>query len=158
MKDWFDGLEPRERLTLIAGGVILGLTLVWVLLISPLYVSAGARATQVSELKDDVNRARQLRQVILQQSNNGPGSSASDQPLMITLERTARELGLQVEATRPMDPATVRITFESAPFDVLVRWMGVLESQHGLQIDMASLDNLDIPGMVDAQLTVKRPG
>lgn len=157
MKDWFDGLESRERLTLISGAVFLGLTLVWVLLISPLYVSAGDRTTQFSQLQEDVSRARQLRNVILQQGGDG-SPVTSDQPLMITLERSARELGLQVEQSRPMDPSTVRVTFEAAPFDLLVQWMGVLESQHGLQIDMASLDSLDIPGMVDAQLTVKRPG
>ena len=57
-----------------------------------------------------------------------------------------------------MDNSTVRVTFESAPFDSLVMWMGILQSQYGIQVDVASLDRLDTPGMVDAQLTVKRPG
>lgn len=157
MKEWLDSLEPRERLTLLAGAVILGLTLVWVLLISPLYISAGDRATQFSELQRDISRARELRSQI-QRAGNGGSRPQTSQPLMITLERSAREFGLQVDRSRPMDAATVRVNFESAPFDTLVQWMGVLQSRHGLLIDIASLDRLDTAGMVDAQLTVKRPG
>lgn len=158
MKDWFESLESREKLTLVIGAVILGLALTWVLLIDPLYSSAGNRLSRIVNLQEDVSRARQLRSEIKQLKESGGARSSSDQSMIITLERTARESGLQVNTSRPMDATTVRVSFEAAPFQALVNWMAVLERQHGIRVDIASLDRLDVPGMVDAQLTVKRPG
>ncbi|MDH3589107.1 MAG: type II secretion system protein M [Gammaproteobacteria bacterium] len=161
MKEWFEGLEQRERLTLIAGGIILLLALVWVLLINPLFVSAGDRAEQINSLRGDVIRARDLSAEIAGLRKGGARAYTrgdSDQSLMIILERTARESGLQVNQSRPMDASTVRVRFESAPFDSLVQWMGILASRYAIQIDIASLDRLDVQGMVNAQLTLKRSG
>ncbi|MDH3647572.1 MAG: type II secretion system protein M [Gammaproteobacteria bacterium] len=158
MKDWFLGLESGERLTLITGAVILALVLVWILLINPLYISAGARGGQINSARDNVARARQLSVEIATLRNTGNAAANPQDTLMITLERTARQSGLQVNQSRPIDKTTVRVRFESAPFDALVQWMGLLERNHGIHIEIASLDRLDVPGMVDAQLTLKRPG
>ncbi|NNF67391.1 MAG: hypothetical protein HKM98_07765 [Gammaproteobacteria bacterium] len=158
MKEWFDGLESRERITLLGGGIFLGLVLLWVLLISPLYVSAGARSDQLENARQSVLRARQLSAEIDMLQSQGNRPVASNETMLITLERTARESGLQVNQSRPIDASTVRVRFESASFDKLVQWMGVLEQRYSIQIEIASLDRLDIPGLVDAQLTLKRPG
>ncbi|MDH3768721.1 MAG: type II secretion system protein M, partial [Gammaproteobacteria bacterium] len=71
MKDWFLGLESGERLTLITGAVILALVLVWILLINPLYISAGARGGQINSARDNVARARQLSVEIATLRNTG---------------------------------------------------------------------------------------
>ncbi|MBT8130800.1 MAG: type II secretion system protein M [Gammaproteobacteria bacterium] len=158
MREWFEGLESRERMTLLGGGIFLGLVLLWVLLINPLYVSAGARSDQLESARQSVLRARQLSAEIDMLQSQGNRPVASNETMLITLERTARESGLQVNQSRPIDASTVRVRFESASFDKLVQWMGVLEQRYSIQIEIASLDRLDIPGLVDAQLTLKRPG
>lgn len=160
MKDWFAGLEQRERLTLIAGAVILVIALLWVLLIHPLYVSGGKRAERIEALRMDLQRAQQISAEIKSMARQNPALAAAadrDQSLMIVLERSARDSGLQVSQSRPMDASTVRVRFEQAPFDTLVSWMGMLATRYGIQVDIASLDKLDTPGMVDSQLTLKRP-
>ncbi|MBT8135462.1 MAG: type II secretion system protein M [Gammaproteobacteria bacterium] len=159
MKEWFAGLEQREQITLLAGAVVLVLALLWVLLINPLYISAGARVGQIESLRADVIRARQLSAEIasLRKTGASPLPDAN-QSLMLILERTARDSGLQVNQSRPLDESTVRVRFEAAPFEALVNWMGLLAQRYSIQIDIASLNKLDSPGLVDAQLTLKRPG
>lgn len=160
MKEWFDGLEPRERLILSVGAVFLALVLAWVLLIHPLYVASGERAERVAQLRADLARATALGVEIRTLGSAGPtrtAPGAANQSLMILLERSAREAGLQVNQSRPLDTTTVRVRFEAAPFDTLVRWMGTLANRYGVQADVVSLDQLDAPGMVDAQITLKRP-
>lgn len=161
MKEWFDSLEPRERVTLILGATFLVAVLAWVLLIHPLYVSGGQRAERVAQLRADLSRARELGAEIRALANTGSGQQATsgqNQTLLIVLERTARESGLTVNRSQPLDASTVRVRFESAAFDSLVRWMGVLATRYGVQADVVSLDQLEMPGMVDAQITLKRPG
>lgn len=160
MKDWFDGLEPRERLTLIVGAAFLSLVLIWVLLIHPLYKSGAQRAERVAQLRTDLSRALTLGAEIRSLAAAGgtqASQSGQNQTLLIVLERTARESGLTVNRSQPMDASTVRVRFESAPFDNLVRWMGLLASRYGVEADVVSLDQLEVPGMVDAQITLKRP-
>ncbi len=163
MKDWFDNLEARERLTLLIGGAVLLLALAWVLLINPLFVSAGDRAEKIDALRADVARARVLGAEIaaLKQSGARPtgAGQGGGQSLLVIVEQTSRSAGLQVNETRPLDGSdAIRVRFRSASFDSLVRWMGQLSARYAIEIDIASLDRLDTEGMVDAQLTLKRPG
>ena len=48
MKDWFFGLEPRERLFVGVGAVAVAIAIIWGLLLSPLY---GASATTASRIE-----------------------------------------------------------------------------------------------------------
>lgn len=160
MKDWFDNLEPRERLLVALAAVVVTLALAWLLLIHPLYVAGSQRAERVAQLRSDLARANTLgAEIRALAASGGPRVTQADanQSLMILLERSAREAGLQVNQSRPLDTATVRVRFESAPFDTLVRWLGTLASRYGVQADVVSLDKLGAPGMVDAQITLKRP-
>lgn len=160
MKDWWDGLEGRERVILAIGAAVLVIAVLWVALIHPLFIAGGQRAERVQQLRGDLARARSLGAEIQALTASGGGSTAvtgREQSLMIVLERTARDSGLQVNQSRPMDAETVRVRFESAPFDILVQWIGQLATRYGVQADIVSIDQLDSPGMVDAQITLKRP-
>ena len=159
MKAWFDSLEQRERVTLVIGAIALALALLWILLIDPLYSSASQRHERLSALRSDLVHATRLNAEIAA-LGRVPGSGAAegrDQSLLIVAERSARAAGLQVDGARPTDDSTVRVRFESASFDALVRWMAALSSRYGVRVDIASIDRNDTPGTVDAQITIKRP-
>lgn len=159
MKEWFESLEQRERTTLVFGAVALTLVLLWILLIDPLYSSATQRQQQLTQLRADLARATQVRaEIAALGSQPGPGTAEGrNESLLIVAERSARAAGLQVDQARPTDNVTVRVRFDSASFDALVRWMTVMSSRYGVSVDVASLDRNDTPGTVDAQITIKRP-
>jgi len=53
MKDWFDNLQPRERMIVMVGGAITLLILLWALIWNPI-------TTRTAELRDEVNTDREL--------------------------------------------------------------------------------------------------
>ncbi len=160
MKEWFESLEPRERLTLMIGAIALVLALLWTQLVYPLYSSASQRQEQITQLRADLLRATELNAEIAALGQiSGAGTVAGrDLPLMIVLERSAGDAGLQLDQSRPTDETTVRVRLESASFDSLISWMAILSSRYGVDVSVASIDRKDgAPGTVDAQITLTRP-
>lgn len=158
LKDWFESLEPRERLTLLAGAGLLTLILLWVVLVGPLYAAADKRKEQLTTMQANLIRASELSAEISSHGATGPARSVQgqNQSLMIVLERSARGAGLQINRSQPVDADSVRVRFENAPFDSVVRWLAQLASSYSVQVDTASMERRDTPGMIDAQLTLKR--
>ena len=48
----------------------------------------------------------------------------------------------------------LRLRLESAPFDVLATWLVILQQQHGVRVDAATIDAAGAPGLVNASLTL----
>ncbi|NND60219.1 MAG: type II secretion system protein M [Gammaproteobacteria bacterium] len=160
MKEWFDSLEEREKYTLAGGAVFLLVVALWLLIINPLYSGTTENRQRIDQLRTDLARATVLNAEIKAQQQSGggqPRAQAGNQSLMILLQRSATSAGLEVNRSRPLDENTVRVQFEGAAFDALVGWMAAMVSRYGVSVDIASVERTNTPGMVDAQLTIKRP-
>jgi type II secretory pathway component PulM len=76
---------------------------------------------------------------------------------VVLVDRTARAAGLG-GALRDQSPTGqgVRLRIEGASFDVVVAWLGTLQSQYGVAIQAAMINGVS-PGVVNANLTLTRP-
>lgn len=159
-RDWFLGLDRRERLTVLIGGVATLLMLVYAGIVDPL-LSTQARLEQrvqsdtalVSRLQSAVSEIESLRGAARSQSG-----AATNESLFGTVDRTARStaLGPAVKRMQPDGKDSVRIQLEGAPFDALVSWLGALQSDYGIHVDSVSVDRADAPGTVNAQIKLSR--
>jgi general secretion pathway protein M len=55
----------------------------------------------------------------------------------------------------PNGEQEVRINFEQVNFSELIRWLGMLQQQYHLQVQVATLEKINTNDMVKVQLTVK---
>lgn len=160
MRQWWLGLEQRERRTLILGVSALAVILAYFLLWRPAHLGATRAATKLRQeealltwMQRAAAEARQLQQ-------SGGGSSATNgQSLFALADQSARAAGL-ADAIRRVEPSGadhVRISLQDAAFDRVVTWLGGLSAKQGVAVDAATIRQGKAPGKVNAQLVLKGP-
>ena len=77
--------------------------------------------------------------------------------LLSVADSTARAGGLATALKRvePEGGNSVRVWLDGAPFDVLVKWLVTLSTQHGVDANSATLERSETAGQVNARLTLE---
>ena len=155
MKDWFDSLQPRERVVLLAGGAVGALILAWSLAWSPLRTATLDLDAMVAEKHGVLADVRRMR------AAGAPPvvPTAPGESLVLVVDRTHRAHGLggALSRNQPDGEDGIRVTFQRAPFAQLVTWLGELRQSHGIVVISANLDGTQQPGLVNATLVLRRP-
>lgn len=159
MKDWYFGLERRERLMVVAGGVVVLIALVWGLLINPVYSAAAAAEGRI-ETKRDTLAFLRAAAAELAGAKDLPADrpDLAGQSLVVIIDRSARQAGLGAALTnnQPVGEDGIRVRLENAPFEAVARWLAALSQNAGLSIESASFDRAPDAGRVNASLTLRQ--
>jgi general secretion pathway protein M len=158
VRDWIDGLSPRERTLVYGAGALLALALLYLVLVLPFQTSGKKLNARVQQKATDLAwmqaQAPAARQAAGVAQGGGNGES-----LVVLVDRTARDAGLG-SALRDQSPdgnSGLRVRLEGASFDTLVAWLASLQQQHGVSIEIANIDAAG-PGLVNATLGLKQAG
>lgn len=105
------------------------------------------------------NEQRQL-QVLMQARasdlTSARPATASDEPLMLLVSRSAASQQLSLTRQEPEGESSVRVSFEQASFTALATWLNLLQ-QAGLTVSEAQIDAREgAPGQVSARLVLSR--
>jgi general secretion pathway protein M len=158
MRAWWDGLAARERgIVAIAGGVLL-LALLFLFVLEPALERRADLRAQLQQLVNEhawmeaqapAVRARAATPGAAQVTR--PGSS----PLgVVDVSARAAGLGPALRRVRPLERG-VEAELEGAAYTALLRWLGTLETRHGLRVESLSIDRGSEPGRVNAQLRIE---
>lgn len=159
MQTWWDGLATRERRVVIIGGALVGFFLVYAVIWSPLTNAVQDRKTHMqaqqqvlSELQNTLTRVQQLK-------DEGVTLRTSDGTSLLTLlEQTLSTQNLlpfltQVQTQKENQ---VSLTFQSVPFDSLMKWIENRYRQEGVRVSQFSANRLSVIGKADVRLTMMR--
>ena len=154
MKDWFESLQPRERLVVLAGGVLAVLILAFSFAWTPLRDANLEFDVTLAEKHSLLANARRL------QALGAPPvpAAASAESLVLVVDQTHRAHGLggTLSRNQPDGEDGIRVTFQRVPFAQLVSWLGALRQGHGIVVISANLDGTLQPGLVNASLVLRR--
>jgi general secretion pathway protein M len=158
VRDWFGDLNPRERNLVYAAGGLLALALIYLLLVLPFTTTSRKLESRVEKKGADLAWMRQ----VAPQAMAAAGMSqarGNGESLVVVVDRTAREAGLgtTLRDQSPNGNAGVRLRIEGASFDTLVTWLVILQQQHGVSIETATIDAAG-PGLVNATLSLAQAG
>ncbi len=157
MKEWYAGLQPRERLMVMAGAIALALLLFYATIWDPLTSGARAKADAVSEQQkllswmqqaaEDVKRLRPASAQAVAQLPAG-------QSLLGVIDQTAKSAGLgaALKRVKPEGENKVGVWMEDAAFDDVVRWLETLHRSFGVEVDNITVDKKNVTGKVDARI------
>ena len=159
MKDWFESLNPRERILVTTAGGLAVLVVLYLAIAMPLMSAADRTGQRVAD------KQLLLEEIRAFAARNGPvspgsGSAGSGQSLVVIIDRTARASGLgsHLKRNQPDGDGALRLRLEDAPFDNLVGWLAELETQHGVRVNTASFDRAGATGRVNCSLRLTRGG
>ena len=160
LKQWFEGLQPRERVIIVAGAVLILLVAIYLLALAPFYKAVAERAQRVTQKEGDLAWMRSVAGELQALNASNPGRVTSGESLVVLIDRAARECGLASALTgqTPNGESGIRVRLEAAEFDKLMVCLGTLQQVHAVTIESATIDRAAQPGLVNANLVLTRPG
>jgi general secretion pathway protein M len=144
IRQWLDGLAPRERNLVYLAAAVLGIAVVYFAVVLPVTSAARHREAWMRQVAPQVMAAA------------ATGGMASDESLVVLVDRTARESGIgsSIRDQTPAGQNGLQLRLEGAPFDLLMAWLANLQQQHGVRVDGAIIGATNAPGLVNANLTL----
>lgn len=158
MRDWWEGLQERERRMLLGGSVALVLVLLYGLAWLPL----GDR------LADERERLRRAEATLEWMRETGAeirvlraagGVEPDPRPLLSLVDSTAKVQGLQgsIRRIQPAGQDDVRVSMQDASYRQLMAWLVDLH-RRGVHARQLSGQRADDPGRINANITLHRLG
>jgi general secretion pathway protein M len=146
----------RDQRALAGLTLFFGLVIGWYGVVSPVMAYAeNSKAAQERALADLIWMQANLH-AARQASARAPQHVAG-QSLLSAVNASARSSGLNLQRFEPEGDLRVRVTLENAVFTDVMRWIVVLEQQHGLTVENFNADQRGQPGIVNIRLTVGKP-
>lgn len=159
MREWFESLEARERVFVLAATVVLVFAVLYLGIWMPLDRGQKSLSLSVDNWKIALTELRPL-QAQLQNSGSGQIQLADrNQSLVVIIDNSLRERGLynSLQRSQPTTSNGIRVEFENVAFDDLVLWLGDLSTRYDLQLQSGSFSNPgDSEGRVNSTLTLER--
>ena len=159
MAAWWQGLAANERRLLRLGAVATALLLGWALIWHPLAAKRVELQQNVDNQRRDLAYVRFGAAEVERQHAAGTRSRADRQgkSLLALADATARGGGLEnaLKRVEPVGAHSVRVTFDGANFDALVRWIEELSRSDGIETVDLSADRADGIGLVNARVTLQ---
>lgn len=159
LRDWFYGLQPREKLYLIAGTATLVLMLAYFILWRPLTGSVARLEQSVTQQQQDLlwmqaasGSVKQLQQTSQQRMSNRSMLAVVDQAI------TTANLKAGLQRMEPDGQSTVKLWLNKSPFDQVISMLGALEHTQGIAVQTLAMTAADGAGLVDARITLVRGG
>ncbi len=161
MKQWWNQLQPRERLVLLLGGLSLAVITGYFLFWEPLSQERQRLRQQVAAgqaLHQWMRRAAGQVESLRRQAGAGktPGNTRRSLPGLLDASLRQGPLAETEKRLEPRDENSVRLEFNDAVFDELLQWLAGLRQQHGVNVVSANFERLSTPGRVKAHLTLSR--
>jgi len=155
IRQWLDGLAPRERNLVYAAAALLGIAVVYFAVVLPVTSAARHREARIVQKTSDLAWMQQVAPQVVAAAAAG-GAVASDESLVVLVDRTARESGIgsSIRDQTPAGQNGLQLRLEGAPFDLLMAWLANLQQQHGVRVDGAIIGAANAPGLVNANLTL----
>lgn len=157
MKEWYAGLQPRERLIVQAGAIALALLLFYATVWDPLTGGARAKAEAVSAEQKQLSWMRQAAEDVKRlrpESEQIAAQLPAGQSLLGVIDQTAKAAGLgaALKRVKPEGDNKVSVWMEDAAFDDVVRWLENLHRSYGVEVDNITVDKKNVAGKVDARI------
>lgn len=142
-------LNPRERVLVLGGGLLLLVLILWRFAWQPIQ-------QERAEIESDLARYLMLAQVADEAGTGttaGAGAAAA-LPLPQRVTRSADAAGVPLARLDP-EGGRLRVVVERVPFDVLIGWIETLEGPEAARIVALEVERLAEPGVVTARVTVE---
>lgn len=156
--EWLNSKDPRERLILISGPILLIVFLLYSAVWQPLSSGLDNREKLVASQRNTLAWMQQAAaeiKMIKSQGSKGAGAK-SRQPLLTTIDRTAKAAKLRdvIRRVEPQGDNQVQLWVEKAPFDPLLQWLGSLQNRYSINVITISIERQG-EGVVNARISLQ---
>jgi len=157
MMQYWHNLQAREQRTLLVGAVVALPLLIYSLIIDPFSQELQRLETAVEENGRLLAWMEQAATQVEALRGNGSAKRAAGGSLLSLVDTSAKQNGLggALKQVKP-EGNGVRLRFEQAGFDDMVRWLGRLGAEQGVGVTTLTMERLPEAGQVNATVVLER--
>jgi len=159
MKQLWMERNERERLLLAIAGGLMALLVLWQLVLKPVAAyraDAQAGYERAQERLEEMQRAAAQAAALMARSRDGEASPTGD--VRGIAMAAARAKGLTVTRLQPNDDGGLTLWIDGVDTRVLYDWVVMLQKDHGIVVQKASVSANDGAATVRAQLQLAGKG
>jgi general secretion pathway protein M len=153
LMQWYQRLTERDQRILRIGAAA-GLLLLILALLLPLQRAVSGARARIEHKQSDLVWMHSVAPT-LAAAGPVPSAPATPESLVVLVDRSARESGLgqALTGSQPSGKGALRVQLEKAEFNLLIAWLARLSTQHGIQVETATIDHADA-GLVSASVVL----
>jgi len=160
MKDWFFGLESRERLLVGAGGVLLLWLVFYLMIWEPVTSDYHHLREGVAAQKQTLVWMQQAAAKIraLRSHSTSGARGLAGRSMLAVVDQSARSggLGSAIKRIEPDGSKGVKIWMEGVAFDPMIVWLGTLNRTYRIEPGLVTLEPVG-GGRVNVRLSLVQP-
>ncbi len=156
MKTWFLALTQRERIMVISAGFVILVFMFYLLILEPISRNYTSNKKNIENSLETITwmhtAAKEINQ--LRGSRLLSGRSQGKQFTLSIIDKSIKKSGLSsvMKRVQPEGETGVRVWFENAAFDELIRWLARIESEQGLRVNEMNIEQTESTGLVDVRV------
>lgn len=157
MMQYWHNLQLREQRTLLIGGVAALLLLLYSAVLDPFSQELKRLEKEVAADRELLAWMEQAAAQVKALRGSGGAKRASGGSLLSLVDASAKRNGLggALKQVKP-EGSGVRLSFEQAGFDDMVRWLGRLGAEEGVGVITLTLERLPATGQVNATVVLEQ--
>lgn len=156
MKEWFLSLTQRERIMVQVAASVLVIFMLYLFMVEPLSNTYMKNKKNVATATETLEWMKSAAQEVKQLNGSGAqlNRPQGKQFILSTVDRSAKKAGLGsvMKRVQPEGEVGVRVWFENAVFDELIKWLATIESTHGLSVNEINIEQTDSTGLVNVRV------
>ena len=162
IQNYWQQLQPREKMVLGWGSLVVGLILFYALLLQPWHKAIDHMEGTLPVLRGNLVWMRHQSEQISSgaTSANSVNLKGRDQSLLSVLEQTAkvsRVQGAIVQMIPGQSDSEVRVVLEEVNFNQWVNWVDVLFQQYAVSVKQVTAERDDeAPNVAEVRMTFER--
>jgi general secretion pathway protein M len=161
LKQWFYSLPPKEQWMVSATGILILITLFYLVIWEPVHASLDTERQKQQSQKEILIWMQQaaMEAESLQASGIKSTIRDKDKPVTLVIEQTIQNAGLKPSVSKIESSGSdgARVTLNEAPFNQILIWLNTIASFNGIQVTSANIERASAPGRANARLTLDRP-
>ena len=162
LRNWFESLQPRERLMVVLTSIVVVITLFYVAVWEPLHKGL----QQELEKRDNLQASLAWMQGAAQEVRALRAAGVSGQrrndnaPVSLTIEKTAASSGIKSKLGKLESSGknAARARLDNVDFNQMILWLNTVEQNYGIAASSVNIESTDKPGIVNARISFSRDG
>ena len=161
IKLWFNSLPSKEQWMVSATGLLIIVTLFYLIVWEPIHVGLEAEQQKQQSQKEIMLWMQQaaLEVTVLRSSGNRGTVRDKNKPATLVIEQTINNAGLKPSVSKIESSGKngARVVLNDAPFNQILVWLNTMATHNGIQVVSANIERANKPGRANARLTLERP-
>src|SRR5439155_1429355 len=140
-KVWWTARQPRERQVLLAGAAVVVVAVFYLAIWEPVAKAERKAGLALRQSRTVANRLETIAVEV--ERNRGTGGGNRTLPLLTAVDQATHrpELGKDPSRVQPEGDKEVKVWIDDVPFDGLVAWIQLLQTQYGIVVGSAELEH-----------------